>query len=62
VPVARIRRKTGGEVRSGKNADTKAAREEGRRRVRAPTRERGRRRGDARGRRSVKDAIAVDCQ
>jgi len=52
----------GGEVRSGQNAIIRAARREERRRVRAPDRKRRTRRGKARGRRSVKDAIAVDCQ
>jgi len=51
-----------GEVRSGKNAIIKVARREERRRVRAPDRQRGRRMGQARGKRCVKDAIAVDCR
>jgi len=54
-------RKTGGEVRSGKNAVIKVGRREGRRRVRAPKREKGRRMSKARGNRSVQDAIALDC-
>jgi len=53
VPEGRKGRKTGGEVRSGKNAIIKAARGEGRRRVRAPNREKGRRMSKARGNRSV---------
>jgi len=52
-------RKTGGEVKSGKNAIIKAGRREERRRVRAPKRERGTRKGKARGKRSVKDAITT---
>jgi len=55
-------RKTGGEVRSGKNVIIKVARREERRRVRAPANQRGRRRGKARTKRSVKDAISVDYQ
>jgi len=49
----------GGEVRSGKNAIIKAGRREGRRRVRAPKREKGRRMSKTRGNRSVQDVIAL---
>jgi len=54
-------RKTGGEVRSGKNAVIKVGRREGRRRVRVLKRQKGRRMSKARGNRSVQDAIALDC-
>jgi len=54
-------RKTGGEVRSGKNAIIKAGRREGKRRVRAPERGKGRRMRKAKGNRSMQDAIALDC-
>ena len=43
APEGRKGRKTGGEVRSKKNAVINAGRREGRRRVRAPKREKGRR-------------------
>jgi len=56
-----MRKKTGGEVRSGKNAIIITTRLEGRRRVRAPKRKKGRRRCEMRGGRSVKDAMAFDC-
>jgi len=61
APEERRRRKTGGKVRSGKNAIIKVSRREERRQVRAPNRETGRRRGKARGERSVKNSIADDC-
>jgi len=61
APEGRRGRKTGGEVRSGKNAIVKAGRREGRRRVRAPKRGKGRRMNKARGNRSVQGAIALDC-
>ena len=61
APEGRRRRKTGAEVRSGKNAIIKAGRREGRRRVRAPKRGKGRRMSKVRGNRSVQDAIALDC-
>jgi len=61
VPEGRRGRKTGGEVRSEKNAIIKAGRREGRRRVRAPKRGNEKRISKARGSRSVQDAIALDC-
>ena len=61
APEGRKGRKTGGEVRSGKNAVIKVGRREGRRRVGVPKREKGRRMSKARGNRSVQDAIALDC-
>jgi len=60
APEGRKGRKTGGEVRSGKNAVINAGKREGRRRVRAPKREKERRMSKARGNRSVQDAIALD--
>ena len=52
-PEGRKGRKTGGEVRSGKNAVIKVGRREGRRRVGVPKREKGRRMSKARGNMSV---------
>jgi len=60
APEGRMGRKTGGEVRSGKNVIIKAGRREGRRRVRAPKRGKGRRMNQARGNRSVHDVITLD--
>ena len=57
APEGRKGRKTGGEVRSGKNAVIKVGRREGRKRVGVPKREKGRRMSKARGNRSVQDAI-----
>jgi len=61
APEGRRGRKTGGQVRSGKNAIVKAGRREGQMRVRAPERENGRRRGKTRGSRSGQAAISIDC-
>jgi len=49
-------------MRSGKNAIIRAVRrEERRRQLQAPNRDRGRRKGKTRERRSLKNAIAIDC-
>jgi len=62
APEGRRGRKTGGEVRSGKNAIIKVGRREGRMWARAPKRAKGRRRGKVRGNRSVQDTVTIDCQ
>jgi len=54
APEGRKGRKTGGEVRSGKNTVINMGRREGRRRVGVPKREKGRRMIQARGNRSVR--------
>jgi len=50
VPKGKIRRETGGDVRSGKNAILGAAWRDERRRIRTPARIEGRRRGKVRER------------
>jgi len=60
APEGSRKRKTGGEIRSAKDAIVGAAGREEKRRIRAPNRKserRRRRRGMMRGKRSVKDAI-----
>jgi len=60
APDGRRERKTGGEVRSGKNEIIKAGRREGRRRVQAPERGKGKRMIKARGNRGLQDVIVLD--
>jgi len=59
APEERRGRKTGGEVRSGKNAIIKAGRREGRRRIRAPKRGKGRRMSKVRRNRSVQQLATL---